>query len=536
VVDISAGATRRGVLFRIDVSGMRTIVSDFANYPAQGPIGAEPWAVVMDNSGQILVLDGDTGSDPGLCRSGVLFRVDSVSGNRAVMSNFCDPAQGAAVSVPSGVAVETTGYVLVCDGRQVVRIHPSTGYRTVLSNLSDPGQGPTGVASYDVSVEPGGTILVATSYGGTDSKGAVFRVDPINGSRTLLSDFGAPVQGDVGVPLGMKVKPTGQILAILTPGGTSTGYLIEVDATTGKRTVISDFTDLSEGPSGVLPFKVAAGTTIPAATAALTVTKFGTGSGSVASTIPGIHCGATCSASYAPGTVVTLSASADAGSYFAGWSAPCSGNGICTVTLTVDTRITAAFSPPGYGDVVQRLYIGYYQRPADPGGLAFWKNGLAQFDTNHDGNFVGENIIPALEQFAYSDEARTLYGGDITGSNIATVIDSIYQGLFGRSPEDEGKAFWVNSFNTGASTPATILWELMKGAQGTDAQTVQNRLVAASRFTHVVDPDLDGLPPFDRRYAGYADCVTARQWLSHVTSDPATMPTEDEIRALLPMP
>jgi hypothetical protein len=187
-------------------------------------------------------------------------------------------------------------------------------------------------------------------------------------------------------------------------------------------------------------------------------------------------------------------------------------------------------------DTAQKLYIGYYQRPADPGGLAFWANGLAAIDANHDGSFVGENIIPVLEQFAYSDEARTLYGGDITPSNIATVIDSIYVGLFGRHAEADGLSFWVNSFNTGALTPATVLWELMKGAQGTDAQTVQNRLMAASRFTLVVDPNLDGLPPFDRRYAGYADCVVAREWLTQVTSDPATIPTEDEIRALLPTP
>jgi hypothetical protein len=189
-----------------------------------------------------------------------------------------------------------------------------------------------------------------------------------------------------------------------------------------------------------------------------------------------------------------------------------------------------------YFDTVQKLYIGYYQRPADPGGLVFWENGLAQIDINHDGSFAGEDIISALSQFAYSDEARALCGGDITGSNIATVIDSIYSGLFGRHAEAEGLAWWVNSFSTGASTPATILWELMKGAQGTDAQTVQNRLAAASRFTRVVDSNLDDNLPFDRRYAGYDDCACARQWLAGVTFDDGTVPAEDQIRAFLPTP
>jgi hypothetical protein len=193
----------------------------------------------------------------------------------------------------------------------------------------------------------------------------------------------------------------------------------------------------------------------------------------------------------------------------------------------------AQAAPTDYLNTVQKLYIGYYQRPADPGGLLFWENGLAQIDTNHDGSFTGEDIIPVLSQFAFSEEARNLYGGDITGSNIATVVDSIYMGLFGRHAEAGGLAFWMNSFNTGASTPATILWELMRGSQGTDAQTVQNRLVTANRFTQVVDPNLDGLPPFQATYGGYADCAKARQWLAGVTWDPLTIPTEDATRALL---
>jgi hypothetical protein len=186
-----------------------------------------------------------------------------------------------------------------------------------------------------------------------------------------------------------------------------------------------------------------------------------------------------------------------------------------------------------YYDTAQKLYIGYYQRPADPGGLAFWANGLAAIDANHDGNFVGDNITPALEQFAYSAEARALYGGAITSSNIATVVDSIYLGLFGRHAEADGLSFWVNSFNTGASTPATILWELMKGAQLTDKATLENKLVAANLFNQILDPNRDGSPPFQATYAGYADCAKARQWLTGVTWDPATIPTQDEATAYL---
>src|SRR6185503_15962589 len=70
----------------------------------------------------------------------------------------------------------------------------------------------------------------------------------------------------------------------------------------------------------------------------LTVQRVGTGSGSVASAPAGITCGADCTENYAPGTNVTLTATATAGSVFAGWSGGgCSGTGTCVVSLTAST-------------------------------------------------------------------------------------------------------------------------------------------------------------------------------------------------------
>jgi FG-GAP-like repeat/Divergent InlB B-repeat domain len=77
----------------------------------------------------------------------------------------------------------------------------------------------------------------------------------------------------------------------------------------------------------------------------LTVLAAGTGSGAVSSAPAGIDCGVACGADFDPGTEVTLSASADAGSLFAGWSgAGCSGRGDCTVVMTESRTVTASFS------------------------------------------------------------------------------------------------------------------------------------------------------------------------------------------------
>ena len=80
----------------------------------------------------------------------------------------------------------------------------------------------------------------------------------------------------------------------------------------------------------------------------LTVLEGGTGTGQVTSRPSGIDCSATsntCSASFNSGTSVTLTASAAAGSSFAGWSGGgCVGTGTCQVTLNGDTTVTATFA------------------------------------------------------------------------------------------------------------------------------------------------------------------------------------------------
>lgn len=77
---------------------------------------------------------------------------------------------------------------------------------------------------------------------------------------------------------------------------------------------------------------------------ALSVTKDGTGTGSVTSSPGGINCGAACVYDFDENTSVTLTATPDSGSTFAGWSGACSGTGTCTVIMTSAQEVTATFS------------------------------------------------------------------------------------------------------------------------------------------------------------------------------------------------
>ena len=92
--------------------------------------------------------------------------------------------------------------------------------------------------------------------------------------------------------------------------------------------------------NGTSEFSTCVTLNVPVVNVLLTVTKSGIGTGTVTGT--GINCGADCNEPFAPGTVVTLTATVAAGSVFIGWSGGgCSGTGTCVLTIS-----SAAVPPP----------------------------------------------------------------------------------------------------------------------------------------------------------------------------------------------
>lgn len=67
------------------------------------------------------------------------------------------------------------------------------------------------------------------------------------------------------------------------------------------------------------------------------------GSGTVTSSPEGIACEPDCSESYAPGTVVTLTAQPEPFYSFAGWGGACSGTASCVLEMTASFEVTATF-------------------------------------------------------------------------------------------------------------------------------------------------------------------------------------------------
>ncbi|MGC8790690.1 MAG: DUF4214 domain-containing protein [Desulfurella sp.] len=172
-----------------------------------------------------------------------------------------------------------------------------------------------------------------------------------------------------------------------------------------------------------------------------------------------------------------------------------------------------------YFNQVQELYIAYYQRPADPAGLIYWSQMAAA---------QGGLTPQIINAFANSPEAQANYG-TITSANIAQVITSIYEALFNRAPDPQGLAFYEKGFKNGTFTPGTIALNILNGAQGSDAVTLQNKLTAAMQFTQAIDPALytGSASQLTATYDA-ADIAAAKAYLSSVTADPSTLPTQNQ--------
>jgi phospholipase C len=96
---------------------------------------------------------------------------------------------------------------------------------------------------------------------------------------------------------------------------------------------------------------------LPNASPILTVSLSGTGTGTVTSSPAGIKCGTMCSAGFAMGTQVTLTAAPGTNSIFAGWGGnACSGtNSVCSLTLNSNTQVTATFNVPKNVSVLNHI-------------------------------------------------------------------------------------------------------------------------------------------------------------------------------------
>jgi phospholipase C len=113
----------------------------------------------------------------------------------------------------------------------------------------------------------------------------------------------------------------------------------------------------------------------------LTVSAPAAGAGTITSTPVGISCPTTCSANFASGTQVTLSASAGNNYFFGGWQGGCTGTSACVLTLTAAASVSAIFNA-GTGLTVELEGGGTGTITSNPSGINCPTTCAARFAPN----------------------------------------------------------------------------------------------------------------------------------------------------------
>lgn len=177
----------------------------------------------------------------------------------------------------------------------------------------------------------------------------------------------------------------------------------------------------------------------------LSVSRTGTGVGTVMSSPTGISCGSTCSASFGSGTIVTLTASPSAGSSFAGWGGACSGTGSCTVSMTAARSVTATFntniSSAALAAMVTHYYNAILRRAPDSGGHLYWQNEALRIVS------LGGNVNEVWFAMAMSFFTSTEYIA-LNRNDLGFVAD-LYLTFFDRGPDSGGLSYWMSQLAAG---------------------------------------------------------------------------------------
>lgn len=174
-----------------------------------------------------------------------------------------------------------------------------------------------------------------------------------------------------------------------------------------------------------------------------------------------------------------------------------------------------------YADLTQSLYVAYFGRAADVGGLKSFQAQLAtlgapanvnDFSARYATDPAVKNLI---DSFGLSAESTALYSGD-----NKDFVKAIYNNLLNRETDQPGLEFWSKAIDSGSLTRANASLSILAGAQSntspqglTDALLLQKKISIASNFTLFLETQDKGV-----RYDGAGPAALARKLLGAVTT------------------
>ena len=162
-------------------------------------------------------------------------------------------------------------------------------------------------------------------------------------------------------------------------------------------------------------------------------------------------------------------------------------------------------------DLIQQLYVAYFNRPADVAGLNFWLNAMTAGAT--------------IDQISKSFNSAKEYTDAYAGKSAEVIVNTVYQNLFGRTADSAGLDFWGPKVQSGAISVADLVKTIAAGALNTDGTPnadgliYANKVTAASTFT--TELNTAGNEAERLAYASGTTAVltAAKNFVASVTSD-----------------
>jgi subtilisin family serine protease len=249
--------------------------------------------------------------------------------------------------------------------RELIVTKQGTGAGSVVSNVPGIDCGPDCSERFDqdltivlTAVPDEGSEFVGWS-GACNGSGPECTLQ-VTGQETTTAVFDRVRSAPATFPLNVSKSGSGGGTVTSAPAGIDCGadcsqtydqdVIVTLTAAANERSVFGGWSGACSGEALTCSVTMNAARSVTAIFSSrpmplLSVSSIGSGSGTIASSPPGINCGSDCSEGYEPGTQVTLTATPAPGSIFLGWANACTPTRTsCSIAMLESRQVTAVFS------------------------------------------------------------------------------------------------------------------------------------------------------------------------------------------------